>query len=487
MINHEPPLPIRIALVSSTTALATPSFPVLGFIYVIIRLAVRDVNIRKAMQGRWGALLSFTTWTMLPTLYHGSVASLLLPCAIGNALVAGGLYGLIDVVTGGPSGQIKQLFNTPILSSGIGASVGYLAPHYVYGPVMELYGFEGMSRSISYMLNAPLATEVSIGTGLVAGMILHPMLYYPIHGISCVHWGYFSGLALAASTFGLYYIYYGRETVGLPVPEGSFISEKELDIANVVLRYNAKSGDVEAFSVRSGRFIGSEQQYLKGQQIVDSARLYQKNGNVVFDDRLLAFIYNYWDTTAKTRFHKHIVDLRSAEELKYMQDSLAITDAVVTVLLGKNRSSKSDKIAKSSMSSALEKICAIVGDNRRRLKQYMQSDMQDACIAIDLLMTLKSNPISDHTSSNLMAELEHFIRKTCPDAILYSSDESCDDTSIESQLKAAGWPVSSVNCALDRWELMCQRRTRATQKIIGISLVTGAIFSVVASVLIGSL
>jgi hypothetical protein len=80
--NHQPPLPIRIALVSTTTALATPSFPALGFLYAVMRFTVPDANLRKAMEGRWGTLLSFTTWTLLPKLYHGTVASLILPCEL---------------------------------------------------------------------------------------------------------------------------------------------------------------------------------------------------------------------------------------------------------------------------------------------------------------------------------------------------------------------------------------------------------------------
>ena len=77
---------MRIALVSTTTALATPSFPALGFLYLVLRVTVPNADLRKAMEGRWGALLSFTTWTLLPKLYQGSVASLILPFSVGNAV-----------------------------------------------------------------------------------------------------------------------------------------------------------------------------------------------------------------------------------------------------------------------------------------------------------------------------------------------------------------------------------------------------------------
>ena len=52
IINSQPPLPIRIALVSSTTALATPSFPALGFLYLVLRVTIPDDNLRKVMEVR---------------------------------------------------------------------------------------------------------------------------------------------------------------------------------------------------------------------------------------------------------------------------------------------------------------------------------------------------------------------------------------------------------------------------------------------------
>ena len=48
-------------------------------------------------------MLSFTTWTLLPKLYHGSVTSIILPFAVSNAIVAGSLYGILDLATGGPN------------------------------------------------------------------------------------------------------------------------------------------------------------------------------------------------------------------------------------------------------------------------------------------------------------------------------------------------------------------------------------------------
>jgi hypothetical protein len=170
------------------------------------------------MEGRWGTLLSFTTWTLLPNLYHGAVTSLILPCAVSNALVAGCAYGALDVISGGPKGNNAALLQKPwITGAGVGASVGFIAPNHVYGPVMEYtWGLEGVTKSMGYVMSFPFATEVSVVTGAVAGMILHPLLYYPVNGINGVHWGF----PLAAVISALYLVYFGRQESDYQYPKG---------------------------------------------------------------------------------------------------------------------------------------------------------------------------------------------------------------------------------------------------------------------------
>lgn len=486
--SHEPPLPVRIALVSTTTALATPSFPALGFLYAALRLIVPDADLRKAMEGRWGTLLSFTTWTALPTLYHGSVASLMLPCAVSNGLVAGCLYGLVDVASGGPAGHMKQVYNTPLLGSGIGLSVGYLAPHYVYGPAMELYGFDGMTTSISYVLNAPLLTEVSIVTGAIAGLILHPLLHYPIHGVPGVHWNYFSGALLAVSSLGMYYVYYGRKSVGLPVPEGSYINAKELNLVNSVLRYNTSSSEIQTYSLQSSQFLGTKQMYIQGQEIAEKARLYGKNGNAVLDDRLLSFIYNYWDEKIRSKYSSHIVDVKSSDYLKETQNSLAVTDAVVALIAEQSAGTTSGQYTKqNNIQSIFDNLNTLRGDPNRKQKSKMKASLDEVCIALVLLMALKhkTDALCSTTCSTLINELEQFIRKTCPNIILYTSDEIYRGTSIESQLEAAGLKESDISLALEKWDNLCKDKN-AHKKKIGLLFVSGVVLSVAASLMIGN-
>lgn len=465
--HHQPPLFGRIALVSCTTALATPAFPALGFLYAILRITVPDANARKLMEGRWGTLLSFTTWTLLPNLYSGAVTSLILPCAISNALVAGCSYGILDVVSGGPKGKNTALLQTPwITGAGIGATVGYIAPNQVYGPVMEYcWQIEGMSQSMQYVMSVPMATEVSVATGAVAGMILHPLLYYPIHGISGIHWGF----PLAAVTSALYFIYYGREESGLPVPEGSYVDRSDLELVESILRYNNTSGEIETYSLKSEQFIGSVEKCVEGREIAELSRSYSSasswgsNNKVVFDDRLLAFVYNYWDVKTATRYPDHVVsNIPSKSSLQMKQDSMLVTDASVATLLHKND---------------LEAIQTALDDvdggktSSDSVKQSSTVDLKaqhEVNIALELLMLLRQvskeedDGVLEKQYTDEIPALEKYIRRKSPQIVLYTNDEEYKGESVESQLRHCGWKTpTDLSNALEQWHRVQEESYRS--------------------------
>jgi hypothetical protein len=431
--HHLPPLLGRIALVSSTTALATPAFPALGFLYAVLRVTIPDANLRKVMEGRWGAVVSFTTWTLLPNLYHGAVTSMILPCALGNALVAGCTYGLVDVISGGPKGSNSALLQKPwITGAGIGATVGFVAPIKVWGPIMEYcWGLEGMTQSMKYVMSIPFATEVSVATGIVAGTILHPLLYYPVHGIKGVHWGF----PLAAVMSALYYIYYGRDESGLPVPEGSYIEPSQLDMVDSILRYNNSSGLIETYSLKSEQFIGSPEKFFQGQKIAESSRAYASSGdNVVFDDRMLAFVYNYWDIKTASRFPDHVVsNIPSASSLQHTQDSMIFTDALVASILHKSDFE--------TIKSAVDDIVDRSAGKKRPLTDL--KSFQKLKFALELLMLLQQNANGDSLLNkqyaNEIPKLERYVRRMLPTVVLYTNDEQYKGESVESQLKSANW------------------------------------------------
>jgi hypothetical protein len=449
--HHQPPLAARIALVSSATALATPAFPALGFLYAIIRVTVPDPNLRKVMEGRWGTVLSFTTWTLLPKLYHGAIASLIFPCAIGNALVAGCAYGCLDVISGGPKGSNAVLFQKPWIGTGIGATVGFVAPSNVYGPIFEvMYGLDGMTQSMNYIMSVPFATEVCVVTGAVAGTILHPLLYVPIQGINGIHWG----LPLVAASSALYYIYYGRKETGLPVPEGSYVDPSKLDSIHSILRYNNASGQVETYSLRSQQFIGLTDVCDEGKRIAESSRLYASSGNkVVFDDRLLAFTYNYWDLNTATRYPDHVVsnDIPSLSSLQQAQDSMLVTDASVAAILH-----KSDlKFIQKTIDDLDDRPLL---DGKKRKSSGDMVAMKNVTVALRLLMMLQRTPKEEMNESASFAvdeipKLERYIRRIHPKLVIYAADEKYKGESVESQLKNTGWKEQNdVSGALEEWK-----------------------------------
>ncbi|KAL7453157.1 hypothetical protein ACHAWC_004827 [Mediolabrus comicus] len=449
IIDYHQPLAARIALVSSATALATPAFPALGFLYAIIRVTVPDPNLRKVMEGRWGTVLSFTTWTLLPKLYHGAIASLIFPCAMGNALVAGCAYGCLDVISGGPKGSNAVLFQKPWIGTGIGATVGFVAPSNVYGPMFEvMYGLEGMTQSMNYIMSVPFATEVSVVTGAVAGTLLHPLLYVPIQGINGIHWG----LPLVAASSALYYMYYGRKETGLPVPEGSYVDPSKLDSIHSILRYNNASGQVETYSLRSQQFIGSTDVCDEGKRIAESSRLYASSGNkVVFDDRLLAFAYNYWDLNTATRYSDHVVSTESLSTLQQAQDSMLVTDASVAEILH-----KSD--LKSIQKTIDDLDDRTLLDGKKRKPSGDMETMKNVNVALRLLMMLQRTPKEEMNENTSFAvdeipKLERYIRRIHPKIVIYAADEKYKGESVESQLKNTGWEgQNDVSGALEEWK-----------------------------------
>ena len=458
-------------------------------------------------------------------MYSGGVASLIVPCAIGNGIVAGCVYGVVDCGLRGngggdgdggavPSTNGSRIMQTPWISgAGIGATVGYIAPKYTYGPIMEhIYGMEGMTSSLDHVLNIlPYATEVSVVTGAVAGTILHPLLYYPTHGIPGLDWRYFSGAALAMVSSALYYVYYGQEGVGLPVPEGSFIELSKLEAVDSILRYNPASGTVDTYSLKSHKFVGEGMEMcLEGRRLADCSRRYAGNksgttAKAVFDDRLLAFVYNYWDSNANSRYPDHVVTIKPKRVVQQTQDSMVMTDAVVATLLFRDsnggicnstRDSGNDSIETNCKSQDLHDILSKISDlDKNRIDGKKQSfinfdSMDDVCVAIELLMLLRSTTSSKESLKNnnllkeaIIPELESFIRSRLPAITLYTMDEKYSGESVESQLQSAGWKGPELSQAFDQWEHVHKQEVYRTWRNRFVLVATSVILSIGGSLL----
>ena len=525
-----------MCLVSATTALATPAFPVLGFLYLTARIALPDAQLRRAMEGRWGGLASFAAWTLLPNLYGGAAASLLLPFALGNAVVAGAAYGAVDAVVaavavgvgvgGGTSGKnlATRITDAPhLLGSGVGATVGYVAPRHLYGPMLEtMYGMEGMSSSVQHIVNLPYVTSTCVVTGAAAGMVLHPLLYYPVNGIPGWHWGTLSGAAFAAVLASSFYVYRGREDARLPLPTGSYVDPSTRDVVDSILRYDVSREEVRTYSLHKGEFVGPPDRCMEGRRIAKACRSYSggkadwasteiwgggsnddkwgggSNGKfgwnvwgaardgserAVFDDRVLAFVYNYWDAGTRARYPERVVTIKTEAELQRTQDSAAWTDAAAVCITLQNEKGYDANTTK--VLTIIEDLNSSKGG--QQLISYKVKQLKDVSTAIELLMMMKRSNQAESNDVSVEA-LERFVRERFPDLTLYSADERYPGMSVESQLRVAAWKGSGLSNALDRWKSVQEMETQRIWKNRRFFLVvSGILLSVAGSMLRGTM
>jgi len=432
----------------------------------------------------------------LPKLYHGGITSIILPFAISNAIVAGSLYGALDLATGGPNNNNNnKIIQTPwICGSGIGGGVGYIAPNYLYGPIMEnMYALEGISQSMNTIMSYSMTTELSVVTGMVAGTLLHPMLYYPIHGIKGQKWQYFSGSALCITSAALAYVYYGRENVGLPIPDGSFIEPSNMALVDSILRYNNTTNTVETYSLEKEKFIGSSAQCIEGQLLADISRSYIANSNkAVFDDRVIAFVYNWWDAKAKDKYPEHIVNIKTQDELQQIQNSMTYTDVAVAAILSSDKESDNQANRKDVVMNIINNLNAQNEGRQGQLKSTSFKQLEDVIVAIELLLTMKKKQLDQqsttattnmHDDDALRQKLEQFIKKLYPTLTLYTSDEQYKDESVESQLKNAKWIGSEYTDAVKRWTHVHEKETYRLWRNRSLIVVSGILLSIAGSLL----
>ena len=133
-----------------------------------------------------------------------------------------------------------------------------------------------MSSSIRPIVNLPYVTCVCVVTGAIAGMILHPLLYYPVNGIPGRHWGTLSGAAFVEVLASLLYVYHGREDARLPLTTGSYVnpSARDRDVVDSLLRYDISREEVRTYSLHKGEFIGPPDRCMEGRLIAEACRSY---------------------------------------------------------------------------------------------------------------------------------------------------------------------------------------------------------------------
>lgn len=447
---HEPPLAVRVALVSTSTAICTPVFPAIGFVNAALRIMMPDPQLRQKISASAGTILNVAFWYILPFSYD--VAPILLPFAIGNGIVAGTAYGCLDILSGGP--QSKILKNPLITGGGIGAFTGVVAPTLVYGQVYSaMYGIEGISEIVRQGLGlVPFALQISGATGFVAGMALYPILHYPMFGVKNVHWVNFSGVILLASGVTLYHIYSSDGEKIMPIlPDGSFVTPKEKAILDSVIRFNLMKNSFETYSLSYNSWIGPPELHLKAHMISEVVRLYHKNswGNhYTYDDQVLAFLSRWMDSGIAERYPERIVTVKDPLELIQCQKQLQKTDLIVYAILEKTN----DKTTK--MEKIIETLDSFGKSTSKREKRKLIRDVHSVCTAVEVLMSQRADPQNER-NVQLQEEVTLWIRKRFPDILLTKDEESSQSgslgQSIESQLNRAKWNLNK-HVAVSNWE-----------------------------------
>lgn len=444
---------------------------------------VQDQQLRQKISASSGTILNFAFWYILPFSYN--IAPLLLPFAIGNGLCAGAAYACLDVASGGVNSNIIR--NPLITGGGIGALTGVVAPTFVYGNVYSvLYGIEGMSETIRQCFQViPFGLQICGATGFVAGMALYPILHYPISGVKNMHWVNFSGLLLLASTVTMYHLYASDGEKVMPILQnGSYVTPKEKSSLNSVIRYNLTKSTFETYSISSNSWIGPPELYHKGKMTSDAVRLYNNNlpgQNITYDDQVLAFLSRWMDGRISERYHERIVQLMDPKDLKRCQLQLLKTDSVVYNIIHRKKSESS------TLTSILDQFCIDGNCLSKGEKNRWIKNIDIISNAVEALVALRAVDKKNQANGALQKEVDLWVRKRCPDAILLKEDENDHDgslgQSIESQLSNANWTLD-LNDAIVHWNGIRQSERRELQ-MKRIMIFFGVVLSF-ASVLVSS-
>ncbi len=453
--DNKPPLPVRIALVSTSTALCTPLFPAIGFINTCLRVIIPDPNLRYKLSGSIGTIANIAFYYIVPYSYQYS--PMLLPFAIGNGICAGAGYAVLDITSGGPS---SKLMKSPMVTGGgIGAMTGLLAPPLLYGKLYSLlYGVEGIEYVIQQTFTTvPILSQISCATGFVAGVAMYPMLHYPIHGLSGIHWGYFSGMMLFASGLTTYYLYSPDKE--MPMENGAFVCPKDVPLLDSIVRYNVSTGVYGTFSLSTNEWIGSIEKNAEGKALAKAVREYQQTWTMekryTFDNQVLTLLCKWLDNDIAQRFPNNIITVKDESELNNVEAMMLLTDWLVQHLLTESKSQCTSDLQIEKM----QPYGNCVGNKEvvRRLnsiattsigvKVLMAHRIQNNCRRSDFR-------ISDRIPPSSIVEIEKWVRKRAPGIILYKENEKdgLHGQSIESQLISLSWNSQEVEASFNQWK-----------------------------------
>lgn len=451
--SHEPPLPVRVALVSTSTALCTPIFPAIGFINAVLRVMVSDSNLRNKLNGSIGTIVNIAFYYVLPYSYQYS--SLLLPFAISNGICAGFGYATLDLVSGGPSSRIMK--NPYITGGGIGALTGLVAPHLLYGQLYSMmYGAEEISDVIHACTSISMFTQISCATGFVAGSMMYPILHYPIFGVEGIHWVGFAGVTLLICMGTAIYIYSPEKQ--LPLEKGSFVCPSQVPLLDAIIRYDVNERNFRTFSLSTNEWVGPFELIETGKLTAKEVRNYQSSRFSrkvhTFDNQVLAFL-SRWDNNVATAFPDNLVTVKDEKELQYIEEIFYRTDLVVDFVMERNGT---DYIPLNDRVEMLLHFGRSISEKERtrRIKA-----IEGTSVGVELLFALRDHSedkpfLLKQNDSPSIDFLEKWVRKRAPGILLYKEDEQASDLrvtgeSVESQLDSLMWRSRDVKEVHDHW------------------------------------
>jgi len=445
--GRTPPLPVRATLVATATALGTPAFPVIGFVNFGLRYLVWDHATRSAILGATsilgacGTLVSIAAFDLMPVAY--SYGQLFLPFALVNGSLAGTAYVVLDLGLG-PAKVASSVFS----GAAIGAFVGFMGPAsglydqaFTWIYEMETDGW------FSYLLSNGFMLLISVTTGAAAGLAFHPLLYYPIVGISGWHWTKFSAPILAGGTALLLHLYFSDYYDARIFPPETYLETDEKQFLHLVSRFHAQNLQVQDW----GNSVGFQPSGtgLQARDSVSSKLEAAKLGNntrtdKVFFSRRTAWLHYVTNGAFGDGYAIETIPVQT--EINQESQKYISSDGAVAFLLHSNQHE-----------NVRERLIPLVNDlqtSRLRYKQDTQrakrtvKRIEVASYGIALLLSSRldnqngdGKDAEDRRRERQLKKLERSIRQLVPGIILYESEEreGMKGASVEAQLQEFGW------------------------------------------------
>lgn len=218
-----------------------------------LRYIVWDSSTRHAILGATtilgsiGILVQFAANDLLPLAY--SYGQLFLPFAVVNGSLAGVAYAVLD----GALGTMKMA-RLPWAGAAIGGFVGFMGPMSgLYDHSFQwFYDIPEAAGWFSYLLNNAIMLPISTTTGAAIGLVMHPLLYYPIVGIQGVHWAKFSAPLLLGTTAIMAHLYHADYYNTDLFPPDTFLTSEEKRGLYLVPRFHPKEMETMDWAPEAG-------------------------------------------------------------------------------------------------------------------------------------------------------------------------------------------------------------------------------------------